>query len=582
MQSRDERKMTRLFISFVFLSSLCSLFLCDDLVFAHPVPKQNHDRTIEVRLTPRAVVVKYRLEIDEYRAVQDLEKEEIARIRNPRDIGRVFLASAASILRNNLIARLDEKELSFHGEGKIDDSVADHLRCDFTFTAPWNPAPGQLHTFTFREANYDSEDFDRIDLTLTADTQLKLQKATAPDQALRERPALERRPGDDDRLRKLSATFTLEGTSTDAGLQTNSKVHKAKPEQPKQVTKSPIEERSVAEIQETEPVQPSEQQQPHNLWHLLLDTKRGLVVLLLMAAGFGAVHALTPGHGKTLVAAYLVGERGTVWHALLLGLMTTLTHTGAVLVLAVVFLVSPSSAKSIHYLQGLLGGLLITLLGLWLLVQRLFGRPDHVHLGGSHHHHHHDDHHHAHLPPEGTTVRWWHLALLGMRGGLVPCWDAILLLCLAISAQRLWLGLPLLLAFSAGLAGVLVALGVSVVWARSWAIARWGESERIRKISGILPLFSAALITGLGLWLCYESLHAEKLPEPNFQKSKASAKVGSLRHAPFVDVALPFLEQRPTGGAGAEVGHVLILRQAVDGLLQNGRIAAEDWAVAGQ
>lgn len=108
----------------------------------------------------------------------------------------------------------------------------------------------------------------------------------------------------------------------------------------------------------------------------------------------------------------------------------------------------------------------------------------------------------------------WHLVLLGMRGGLVPCWDAILLLCLAISAGRLWLGVPLLLAFSAGLAGVLVALGVAVVWARNWAATRWGSSERMAKAIRALPLFSAALITALGLWLCYDSLHAE-LPSPS-------------------------------------------------------------------
>ena len=109
-------------------------------------------------------------------------------------------------------------------------------------------------------------------------------------------------------------------------------------------------------------------------------------------------------------------------------------------------------------------------------------------------------------------MKWWHLLLLGMRGGLMPCWDAILLLCFAISAGRLRLGVPLLLAFSAGLAGVLVALGVGVVWARNWAVSRWGAGERLGKVFRALPLFSAALITALGLWLCYDSLHAETPP----------------------------------------------------------------------
>ena len=82
-----------------------------------------------------------------------------------------------------------------------------------------------------------------------------------------------------------------------------------------------------------------------------------------------------------------------------------------------------------------------------------------------------------------------------------------MLLCLAISAPRLWLGVPLLLAFSTGLAGVLVALGSSVVWARNWAVSRWGDGQRMRRVMNALPLVSAAIITALGLWLCYDSLH---------------------------------------------------------------------------
>jgi ABC-type nickel/cobalt efflux system permease component RcnA len=78
-----------------------------------------------------------------------------------------------------------------------------------------------------------------------------------------------------------------------------------------------------------------------------------------------------------------------------------------------------------------------------------------------------------------------------------------------VSAQRLWLGLPLLLAFSAGLAGVLVVLGISVVCARNWAVARWGGGARVGKILRALPVISAALITAMGLWICYASLHPE-------------------------------------------------------------------------
>src|SRR5262249_34055315 len=157
--------------------------------------------------------------------------------------------------------------------------------------------------------------------------------------------------------------------------------------------------------------------------------------LLLMAAAFGAVHALTPGHGKTLVAAYLVGERGTAWHALVLGIVTTLAHTGAVLVLALVLPVFfPNSLEHAVGTLGLIAGLLIVGLGFWLLLRRLRGRADHFHLGGhAHHHHHHGDHFHdahghAHpLPNTGGPVGWWGLVLLGLSGGMVPCVDAIVM-----------------------------------------------------------------------------------------------------------------------------------------------------------
>ena len=491
-----------LFVWGLFLCALC--VLRGDPASAHPVPKQNHDRTIEVRLTKEAVVVKYQLDIDEYRAVQDLDKEALARIDGPKAIPRVFLEYAAPILRNNVIAQLDGAELSFQGSGELDGSVTDHLRFNFTFRAAWKPSPGRSHRFRFREANYDREDFDRIELTLTAEPGVTVRESSAPDKALWERPPLERKPGDAERLCTLTAAIVV----TDA---TSSGHTVDRVDAPSSSAALPYQA----------------EEHPQKLLHLLLDTQRGLAVLLLLAAGFGAVHALTPGHGKTLVAAYLVGERGTVWHALFLGLMTTLTHTGAVFVLAVVFLISPPAAGLIYYLQGLVGGLLITGLGLWLLLQRLFGRPDHFHIGGHSHPHHHShshDHHHEpmHVPrSDGGAVRWWHLLLLGMRGGLVPCWDAILLLCLAISAGRLWLGVPLLLAFSAGLAGVLVALGIGVVWARNWAVARWGGSERMGKAVRALPLLSAAVVTMLGLWLCYDSLHAETPPATQRVNSSA-------------------------------------------------------------
>jgi ABC-type nickel/cobalt efflux system permease component RcnA len=200
-----------------------------------------------------------------------------------------------------------------------------------------------------------------------------------------------------------------------------------------------------------------------------------------------------------------VGEHGTVWHALVLGLVTTLTHTWAVLVVAAL-----AANTVVQSALALVSGLLVAGLGFWLLLRRLAGQADHVHLPGGHSHGHGQGHDHSHGHGYGQeTARpgWWGVVLLGMAGGIVPCWDAVALLGVAVAAQRVALALPLLLAFSAGLAGVLVALGVAVVQARKVADLRWGESERFRRVVRALPLVSAALITVMGLWLCFSAPH---------------------------------------------------------------------------
>jgi ABC-type nickel/cobalt efflux system permease component RcnA len=248
------------------------------------------------------------------------------------------------------------------------------------------------------------------------------------------------------------------------------------------------------------------------LLDLLFDTRQGFAVVLLLAAVFGAFHALTPGHGKTLVAAYLVGERGTILHAIYLGLVTTLSHTGAVIAMAVVLLFYPLAAGAVQVLLELGSGLLVVGMGFWLLYRRLAGQADHFHLGGDHHHHHHGhghDHEHAdhyhdeqgHAHP--LPVGWWNLTVLGAVGGMVPCTDAILMLFFAAGVGRLTLALPLLLAFSAGLAAVLIAVGMVVVTSKRFAGSHFGESHLFRA----LPILSALLVTCLGLWLCYDAVH---------------------------------------------------------------------------
>lgn len=231
----------------------------------------------------------------------------------------------------------------------------------------------------------------------------------------------------------------------------------------------------------------------------------------------GALHALTPGHGKTVVAAYLVGSRGTSWHAVVLGSVVTLTHTGSVLLLGVVTLaVSQYFLPTIFVpLLEVLSGLMIVGLGAYLLHQRIQGwskRPappkQRISLAPASSkklsggitlqtptpglHHHGDGKLHSHAVPE--TISWRSLIALGVSGGLVPCPDAIAILLVAIAINRIVLGLALIVSFSLGLAVVLIVIGLLMVNSRR-LFDRMGAFERF---APILPVVSAVVVLALG------------------------------------------------------------------------------------
>lgn len=250
----------------------------------------------------------------------------------------------------------------------------------------------------------------------------------------------------------------------------------------------------------------------------------GLVLLgMAVAFGLGAMHALSPGHGKTIVAAYLVGSRGTFKHAIFLGGMVTFTHTISVffLGLTTLFLSQYVLPEKISSVLGVISGLSIVWIGGMLLYKRArklkghaHANHDHDHAHGDHDHHDHDhDHHHVHdhehgphghsHVPEGE-VTLGSLIALGASGGLVPCPSALVLLLSSIALGRIGLGLLLLIAFSAGLAIVLMGIGVLVLYAKNLFPAgrRTAEHPAFR----IIPVVSAALIMCIGLLMTVVSL----------------------------------------------------------------------------
>ncbi len=258
------------------------------------------------------------------------------------------------------------------------------------------------------------------------------------------------------------------------------------------------------------------------------------MMLVGLAAAFvlGGAHALTPGHGKTIVAAYLVGSRGTLKHAAFLGAMVTFTHTISVfaLGLATLFLFRWVMPEKITQWLGVISGLSIVAIGLWMAYKRLRAASQHHHSVPHHHHaehghthsHHHDHDHahdhahehghdhdhahshdhdhsqhahgHSHVPDE---LSWGGLVALGASGGLVPCESALVLLLAAVALRRVGLGLLLLISFSAGLAMVLIAVGAIVLYAGK--LLPESKRQKSNPILRYAPVASAAIVTIVGL-----------------------------------------------------------------------------------
>lgn len=252
------------------------------------------------------------------------------------------------------------------------------------------------------------------------------------------------------------------------------------------------------------------------------------VVALVVSFVLGGLHALTPGHGKAVVAAYLVGSKGRVIDAVFLGLVVTFTHTFSVIALGVVMLLAESYLvpQDIVPWLSLFSGVLIAGIGAWLLAKNMkqyYGGHGHSH-GHSHghghnhghshghghshshghSHHHGDGHTHSHAPAEvSTRTGFWGLLSLGISGGIVPCVDALVGLLFAISLNKLVWGIIILCAFSLGLAAVLVAIGVLMVVAKPFIGRFTGEGIWLKR----LPIFSAAVVIILGAVLVFKALN---------------------------------------------------------------------------
>ncbi len=284
----------------------------------------------------------------------------------------------------------------------------------------------------------------------------------------------------------------------------------------------------------------------------MLTANYGIFSIYMAAFLLGAAHSLEPGHGKTVVAAYLVGSRGRNIDALILGLVVTFTHSFSIILLGLVAKASSRyfTDQELHGYLGIVASLIILGIGLWMLRSRWLSMRDpsrghhHFHLFGSHHHghnhhdhghsHNHNDHDHDHshghdhnhshdhdqshehdhlqghshnhendhTPDPGRQLGPMGLILLGISGGIIPCPAALAILLASASVGDIGKGLALVLIFSTGLALALVAIGLAVVNGVKLT-NRFIDTERY---APYVAFASALIVTLVGAVTLYSSM----------------------------------------------------------------------------
>ena len=229
--------------------------------------------------------------------------------------------------------------------------------------------------------------------------------------------------------------------------------------------------------------------------------------LLALGAAFllGGLHTLTPGHNKTLTGAYLVGAHGRLRHAVLIGSATAFSHTASAIVIGTLALSTAGQFFSVQYLRwiGLPSGILAVILGIWLLRKYFGARGEHSHDYGHDHEHGHShphDHSHDHSAPDRMTLGG--LVALGLMHGIVPTIDALAILLVALNVEQVILGIGLILAYSFGIATVLIAVGTLFIQTQNLLL----ESPRFSVLSRWSPLLAAITVILLGLVVVVRTL----------------------------------------------------------------------------
>jgi ABC-type nickel/cobalt efflux system permease component RcnA len=519
---------------------IAGTLLAPSLVLAHPLGNFSINQYAGLRITLEAVEIRYIVDMAEIPTFQEMQDAGIIpEVGHPSVKG--YVPGKVEALKRELLLDVDGHRLPVMTESAdiIFPPGAGGLptmKLGARYRVSLPPLAAGAHTLHYRDTNFASRAGWK-EIIAVAASGVTLSETSVPErdrsQELTDYPTdLLNSPPQD-----LEARIVFAGPSPAVARSTGppSPIASNPPsaEQPAAVPRPP--EWSLG-------LQPNRRGTPRSTFTDLVTTKQlgvGVVLAaLVVATGLGALHALEPGHGKTVVAAYLVGSRGTAVHAVLLGLIVTMSHTGGVYLLGGVTLYASHYVvpERLYPWLGAGSGLAIAILGGVLFLRRYaeaVANParahahhhghdhDHDHAGHGHAAHEHEPgpaptqgphgHHHHHVPQGPVSLS--SLVALGVTGGIVPCPAAVVVLLSALSLNRVGFGLILIVAFSVGLAAVLIIIGILMVYARGLMNRIHGEGPLIQRW---LPLASSAVITLFGLGITMQALIAAGIVQIRF------------------------------------------------------------------
>lgn len=456
-----------------------------------------------------------KVDVDGDEEVSGEESAAYSATLSKRLIGGLYLSINDSAVDLDMVSH----QLSFPpGQGGLPT-----LRLSLVLQGQWSQRDEQTaQDLYFRDGNYSNR-LGWKEIVVKPGQDVSLVNSTVPehDQSNELRSYSEEMLSSPPDQREARSTFVLAGTGINSEAQSQNMGSEA-PEESKDILTSLIANENLS-------------------WSVI-------AISIFVALGIGALHALSPGHGKTIMAAYLVGTRGTAKHAIFLGLTVTMSHTFGVLILGLVVLYASHviAPERLYPWLNLVSGVIVIGIGVWLLTGRLRSNrkasvPAHRHDEPAWQHHSHSDvdptasslvryyrqiknkgmnivHGHSHGQPHVPTrepshqhndipISWKGLTALGLVGGLVPSASAIIIFLAAMSLNRIEFGILLIMAFSAGMAAVLAGVGLLLVYARRGLERFRLQNGLIRSSQRLIPmattlvvLISGTVVATRALW----------------------------------------------------------------------------------